>query len=126
MQVPDEMRKCVVFLYCMVEGRERPAGTAFFVGWPIPDTDTATNLLLTAHHVIEGIRSFSDDGKVLLRLNTREEGAVWISTSVDSWYQPGPGLDCAVLDGEPDPELNVDYTGWLLRAPNEKQGPVSR
>lgn len=114
-QVPDSMRKAVVFLYCRVRGELRAAGTAFFVGWPVPEfPGNALGLLVTAHHVIAGIRGASDDGKALLRLNTKVGGATWAESSVDHWYQGDPSVDCAVLPWVPDPEMSVDYVGWHI------------
>jgi hypothetical protein len=115
MLVPDEMRKCVAFLYYRKNGKILPAGTAFFVGYPLPDDpDRAVTLLLTAHHVIAGIQAQSDDDQVLLRLNTKDGGATWAESHAGSWYQHDSSVDCAILPWSPPTELNVDYRAWHL------------
>jgi hypothetical protein len=105
MQVPDEMRKSVVFPYYRANGEQRPAGTAFFGGYPVPGyRDKALPVLLTAHHVIAGIRQASDDGKTFIRLNARSGGAVFVEVPVDDWHHGDPQVDCAMLPWLPDPE----------------------
>jgi hypothetical protein len=113
MLVPDEMRKSVVFLYYRQGGNERPAGTAFFLGYtptgrPRPESAV---FLVTAHHVIAGIRGASDDGQVLIRMNTKDGGATWAEVSSDLWLHPQANVDCAVLSWIPPTELGVDYVG---------------
>jgi hypothetical protein len=110
------MRRCVVFLYYKKGGDMYPAGTAFFVAWPVPNHgDAGVVGLLTAHHVIAGIRgASSDDGNVHLRVNTEDGGATWVSVSAESWLHPDAGVDCAMLLWSPDPEMKLDYQVWHL------------
>src|SRR3954471_6027824 len=84
MRVPDEIRKCVVFL-----GYEHPRmgkvlnGTAFLVG--IGKDGCAFEYLVTAAHVIEGVR---DKGvnRVFVRANEMSGTAVEIFTDLTQWY----------------------------------------
>jgi len=114
LQVPEAMRNGVVFLYCRVGGELRPAGTAFFVAYPVTDDDSFT-VLLTAHHVIAGIERVSDDNRTLIRLNTLSGGATWFETSTEFWRHDDPHVDCALLPWHPPTEMNVDFSAWHLR-----------
>lgn len=115
MQVPDDMRKCVVFLYATVKGKMLPAGTAFFLFAAVPRHEGRTvALLFTADHVIDGIRQKSDDRKVTIRMNAQDGGTVTHTTSVDDWIHPDPHVDCAMLPWVPPPEMGVDFAGWLI------------
>jgi hypothetical protein len=104
----------VVFLYFRKGGQLRPAGTAFFGGYPIPEHPTrAITTLLTAQHVIAHIRIHSDDGVVLLRVNTTAGGVEWYETSEGDWFHDGSSTDCAVLLFRPSLESS-DWAGWSL------------
>jgi hypothetical protein len=116
MQIPNEMRDSVVFLYCVVQGETRPAGTAFFVAYNIvPESPgNAFHVVLTAHHVIDSIRRLSDDGIVRMRLNTKGGGTAWFHCPVDSWRHDDPNVDCALLPWYPPDELDAKYAAWQL------------
>lgn len=115
MQVPEEMLKCVVFVYVAKGNERKPAGTAFFVGYPVPGyTEEPLGLLLTANHVIAAIRAHGDDGKVHLRFNKKTGGTVWAAVPLDAWHQPDSKVDCAMFLFRPEPELGVDYRAWAL------------
>ncbi|HEY3462750.1 MAG TPA: hypothetical protein VGK62_04765 [Gaiellaceae bacterium] len=120
MLVPDEMRKCVAFLYYRRSGQIKAAGTGFFVGWPT-DGENAAMMLVTAHHVIDGIRRHSDDGDVLIRLNTTDGGSTLIAAAIDEWFHPRADLDCAVLFWQPPQEAHIDVRFWLLRTDHAAQ-----
>lgn len=118
MQVPDAMRKAVVFLYCTRKGQRVVAGTGFFVGCPIvghpnpaiPESTFA--VLLTANHVIAAIRQHSDDGKVFVRFNTLDDGSDTHECRVDDWLHEASDVDCALLMWRPLPEQNADMVSW--------------
>ncbi len=115
MLVPDEMRKGVVFVYLSRDGALSPAGTAFFMADRLPENELSTwGYLLTAHHVIEGVKRHGDDGKVHLRLNVRGGGSRRLSHQVDEWIHPDKGLDFSILPWEYLPELNLDWRAWML------------
>lgn len=86
MQVPDQMRDGVVFLYAQDAGQKRPAGTGFFVMRRVAGHDGRTlAVLMTAHHVIDAIRRYGDDHNVWIRVNSREGGAQWFDVPTERW-----------------------------------------
>src|ERR1043165_651403 len=85
MLIPDEVRKCVVFVgYRDADGVPRFAGTAFFV---VRSSTVAPGIgfvsIVTAKHVIDKIRD--KNATVLIRVNFRTGGARWIDTVTDGW-----------------------------------------
>jgi hypothetical protein len=111
MRVPDEILSCVVFLgYEVAPGELQFAGTAFFVTKQLegfPDSDVV--YIVTAKHVIEGIRQ-QGAPYVYLRMNTVAGGASLLRTDSARWKSdPGdPFLDVAVLAWAP-PREDLDY-----------------
>ena len=97
MQIPKEIRGCVVFLgYRDDAGVEHFAGTAFYVGRTIA-VGYGFTYLVTAKHVIDGIRGKGKD-QVLMRVNQTRGNAVWVDTPIDHWI-PHPtdsSVDVAV------------------------------
>jgi hypothetical protein len=116
MQVPDQMRKAVVFLYGTRKGERVPFGTAFFAAYPLPENLGNPGLLITANHVIAALKTETDDRKVLIRINTREGPATWIKCDVDEWEHPDTRVDFAYMPWSYDETLNADMIGWLLGA----------
>lgn len=102
MLVPDEVRKSVVFIAYRPpgyeEGRLKLAGTGFFIGATIQGTDRALNYVVTARHVIDGIRLASIDGKVYVRVNSASGPPVIAATSLEDWclHPGGVSVDVAV------------------------------
>jgi hypothetical protein len=94
MIVPDEIRKCVVFVGEERSGADpRACGTAFFVAFQIEGTDLSGIFCITTKHTfIKG--NFYD--KVFLRLNFRDGKAHWIETERALWFNhPDPTVDLA-------------------------------
>ncbi len=115
MQIPDDLRQSVVFLYCRINGVVRAAGTACFVSYPISGHPNAVLCLLTAHHVLAKVRIHSDDDRVLIRINTRDGSAAWHEVAVDNWFHPeGINIDCAVLLWAPPASMNAQWRSWNL------------
>ena len=105
MIVPDNIRKCVVFVgFRMATGEFRLAGSAFYIG---RDTGTETVkdvFLVTARHVIDGIGNLGID-KVYVRANTTAGTSLWAECSVSGWlfHSAGQSVDIALLKtGIPD------------------------
>jgi hypothetical protein len=99
MLVPDEVRKCVVFVaHESSNGHKRCIGTAFFVSRPIVKNELHAVYCVTAKHLLDQIRSRSGY-KVLLRVNLVGKGAEWVETSLTDWQMhPVDGnADVAVL-----------------------------
>jgi hypothetical protein len=89
MRIPDEMRKCVVFVgYRNREGVHCFAGTAFFVSRELIGLQKSFMYVVTAKHVIDKIRDKNCD-KVCLRTNFSDGKARWVDTDIGHWiYHP--------------------------------------
>jgi hypothetical protein len=100
MHIPDEIRKCVVFIGNRgVDGEMEFRGTAFLAGRLVEDIGSWIHLV-TAAHIIRGMTTLPYfDGKVLLRVNDREGAAQTLEVSADKWlYHPEEeNVDVAVL-----------------------------
>jgi len=99
MQVPDEVRKCVLFICCQSPDRLELLGTAFLVAEPIENTDYIFPYIVTAKHLIEDVRRYGIDEKVYLRVNQRDGNFRFIATDIKSWifHPDDPFVDVAVL-----------------------------
>lgn len=126
MIVSDELRGCVVFIYFDDKsGVRRPAGTAFFVSF---DRSHGAHghwtYLVTAKHVLDGIRAARADGMMYLRVNVKGAGFAYLPCSVEVWTtHPDTTLidDVAVLPWNPEAEF--EYRSYRLEdSVNEKTG----
>lgn len=118
MQVPDEIRDSVVFLYSQQDLGPAAMGTAFFVAITAGDESQPLTpgvdghpYLVTARHVIDGIRDYGTDGKVHVRVNLRDGGIAFVETEADEWRSLSDGadlVDIAVLPWGSTPQL-LDY-----------------
>lgn len=118
MIVPDVLRKCVCFIYFDDEhGVRRPAGTAFVTC--VPRTHGREGqwvYLVTANHILNGIRARRPDGAISLRFNLVGGGVHYASSHVDQWLtHPDRTLvdDVAILPWAPPAEL-VEYLVFPL------------
>jgi hypothetical protein len=87
MLVPDQVRKCVVFVgYKNAKNEYELAGTGFFVSRPSRDPvgGYGFSYLVTARHVIDGIRSTGADS-VALRVNNKSGRAQWVEIPLGNW-----------------------------------------
>jgi Trypsin-like peptidase domain len=85
MEIPPEVMKCVVFIgYRLFDGTEKFAGSGFLLHRSLENMQGGFNYVVTAGHVVEGIRKKGLD-KVLLRVNQKSGTAVWIETSINDW-----------------------------------------
>jgi len=107
MKVPDEIRKSVAFVGYQVNDQIKLAGTAFFAADPIADTEASLIWLVTAAHVINGIRTAAPASKVYVRMNTCDGGTTWLETDYGDWIIHN-AADLAVLNYAPSHDL-VDY-----------------
>jgi len=108
MYIPDEIRKCVVFVALeMANGEKRLVGTAWLLSRPIEGTNEVFLYIVTTRHVIDGIRS-KGLNKVFLRLNHSSGNAVWYETDLERWlFHPSDaGVDVAVLKDAIPPEAD--------------------
>jgi hypothetical protein len=116
--VPNELLKCVVFLgYQMADGSYRFAGTAFFVDRPVAEDlpEYAFGYLVTAKHVIEGVRR-TGLNQVWLRANVKGGGVAWGATNVNDWvYHTRSACDIAAMRVRMPPEgehLSISAPLW--------------
>jgi hypothetical protein len=99
MQLPEEIRKCVVFVgQATNSGAIRMLGTAFFLARTYEGTDQGFTYCITAKHIVEGIRR-SGGYQVFLRVNLRGDKFQWISTDLGKWlfHPTDDTVDVAVL-----------------------------
>lgn len=111
MVIPDEIRKCVVFLAFNSNSGPRLAGTAFFVSYPIKEVEGKLFFyLITAKHVIEKINENSADNKAFIRFNTRTDGSEFVVSNINQWkfHPTDNSVDIAILAWAP-PQDKFDY-----------------
>lgn len=110
MRIPEIVRKCVVFVgYRMASGEFRFAGTAFFMGRFIDDLQVGFKYVVTARHVVDGIRDLGLKD-VFLRMNKSDGTSMdWFQTNASSWlgHPDGPSVDVAVLRLHPNFQWNL-------------------
>ncbi|HLY12567.1 MAG TPA: hypothetical protein VKW04_24905 [Planctomycetota bacterium] len=114
MRVPDEVRKCVVFLaYVDADGQYRFAGTGFFFATPAAKGQGTWVDVVTAKHVIQQIEARAKDGMVWLRMNQKKGGVGSAPTPIEAWVKhPDQTVDVAVLQYAPPPDLlDVRFLG---------------
>lgn len=86
MQVPPEVRKCVVFIgYKAGDGRLKLGGTAFFVSIPARELELYFVYLVTAKHIIDKAQKKSIDQKVYLRANFKDGSTRTVGVPIDDW-----------------------------------------
>lgn len=99
MIVSDNIRKCVVFVgYQMADGRMRLAGSAFFLGTDKDGVQATDVFLVTAKHVVDGIRKLGLT-EVFVRANTNGGQSVWAKCQSTDWlfHPTDPSVDVALL-----------------------------
>lgn len=99
MQVPDEIRKSVVFLCFRDSGGIKLAGTGFLMVVGMKEINIVFGYLVTAKHVIVGIQRRSVDGEVLVRINMKTGPSQFVVTKNADWkFHPDDhGVDVAVV-----------------------------
>lgn len=105
MRVPSRIKKCVVFLACRKHnGTLVNVGSAFF----LQSRDKKGCYLVTAKHVIEGVRGKLLLEEVSIRANSKDGHAILIDTKTSEWrYHPeDASVDVAVLPMMPFPEMD--------------------
>jgi hypothetical protein len=116
MLVPDEVRKCVVFLIYKNKFTKSDTlvGTAFFVS--VKEEEFGLNFvyLVTAKHVIEAIEEKSLDKKVYIRINQKDKPSITLWSDLNKWkFHPSISeptnkamyIDVAVLEWHPNVEI---------------------
>jgi len=122
MLIPDEIRKCVVFVCSnSASAGIQPRGTAFLFATMIAHEHNLVRVdVVTAKHVIIGIReSLTTDGQVLLRLNLRDGGTHVMVTQPGHWHLD-PSADVAVLNAEiSSKDFDVKYLSASISAADD-------
>lgn len=97
MRVPDEILKSVCFIgYEMANGERRIAGTGFIFQRSLVGQGHV-NCIVTARHVIEGIKRKGIE-KVGLKLNSKSGRSLWHLLPMSDWY---------LEDSEDSPDVAV-------------------
>ncbi len=108
MIVPDDVRKCVVFIgYRLANGEMHLAGSAFFLGKDSGDGKASDVFLVTAKHVINGIRKLGLS-EIYVRANTTSGDSIWLQCQSADWqfHPTDPTADVAILRAGISAELD--------------------
>ena len=85
MIVPDQIRKCVVFIgYQLADGQMRLAGSGFFLARRQHGDNVRDVFLVTAKHVIDGIHKLGLT-EIFIRANTTTGQSVWTKCQSTDW-----------------------------------------
>jgi len=115
MLVKKEILNCVGFvLYKDKDGNPHYCGTAFFIGEYIEDIDKSFVYIVTAKHVVAGIKTVENDGNLYLRVNVKNGDTGLATINLDDWeYHDDPFVDAAVYFGALNSE-DVDYNTFPI------------
>ncbi|MCK5577053.1 MAG: trypsin-like peptidase domain-containing protein [Dehalococcoidales bacterium] len=85
-------------------------GTAFFVSAPLDIPDHHDCYLITAKHVIEGIKEKSIDQKVYVRMNLKSAPAKFVQAPIEKWlfHPEEANVDVAIFNWIPQQDI-YDY-----------------
>jgi hypothetical protein len=114
MRVPDEILKCVVYVYFQEDGdsdeMRRAIGTGFFVSIPSKTANVVYPYLVTAKHcVVEPMQR----GRLFVRINTKAGSSAYVEIR-DGWVFPDdPSSDLAVIPFWIPPDIveRLDFRG---------------
>jgi len=99
MIIREDIRKCVVFIgYRMADGKMRLAGSGFFLGKESTEQKADNVFLVTAKHVIDGIRRLGLP-EVFIRANATNGTSVWVRCQSNDWlfHKTDTSVDVALL-----------------------------
>jgi len=116
MFIQEEILGCVTFiLYKDLEGEFHHVGTGFFIGEYVKEVDSTLIYVVTAKHIIGGIKVRKNDGYVYLKMNFKEGGTRLTSTVLEDWeyHDSDPFADVAVFFGAPKTNF-YKYIGLSL------------
>lgn len=108
MIVNDDIRKCVVFIGIKeADEKYKTVGTAFYIGRDICNTTVGCPYLVTARHVIDGIKNLGLD-EVYLRINLKSGGADWAVVPINAWrnHPKDDNVDVAIMYLNIPPEFD--------------------
>lgn len=117
--IPNDLLKCVVFLGYRDEHEQYHfTGSGFWISRPGPSDIRDVYrpaYLATAAHVIATIKKESADGRVWMRVNTKQGVQEWRETPLQCWAtHPDDSVDIAVLKIGIDEAF--DHVAWPMEA----------
>jgi hypothetical protein len=109
MQIPADIRKCVVFLLSLEGGELIPRGTAFLVSVPSKIDPRFTSMyLVTARHVINRIAYADEGGKIRVRYNTKNGGVEVTAVDPKVWVgHPDVAEDVDIVIAPINPNFQI-------------------
>lgn len=106
MQIPQEIKKCVCFIYYpAVNGNRILLGTGFFVFDEVKE-NFGFVYCVTAKHILENVKINNLSKNIILRINLTSGESTYISSEIDDWVINFDD-DIAVLSFIPTPELDI-------------------
>ena len=118
-KIPRDIVNCVVYLGSQDHAHQYQwRATGFFVSYPLVprwQTDMRISYLVTAYHVIHGLRG-EGHRHIWLRLNTKSGGVAEWKTNIDDWRgHPSRNVDVAVYPiSNPQLGQEIEY-GAVMR-----------
>lgn len=121
MQIQDEVRKCVVFVGYESGQGMRWVGTAHLVCVPGKGDGYGFPYLVTAKHLIDGIKRKSSSGSIFLRVNLIDGGWEYVKTEADDWgYAENSDVDdVAVTFWVPHNDLDFRFLSVDMAATSQ-------
>lgn len=103
MQIPDEIRRCVVFIACKTQQGFKMIGTGFFCGINSEDQEFHFRYLVTAKHVLAKLQEskINIDDNLWIRVNVRSGGFEYVPIPFSHWLS------------HPDSNISVDVIACL-------------
>ena len=111
MQIPDEIRKCVVFIAHLDKNNQKILkGTGFFVSIETPDKSMNFVYLVTARHIVANIIShkLAVDNNIWIRINKKIGGFDFIAVPMSAFIPHPDSVDVMILPYAPDIRI-YDY-----------------
>ncbi len=118
MLIPDDIRKCVVFIGLKLNnGTYSERGTGFFLSRNSGNTSQEFLYLITAKHVIDKIKK-TGLKTVCIRVKLSTGLSQWVETPLDQWlYHPtDKTVDVALLRIEPSGNKYFDHRHYPLES----------
>jgi hypothetical protein len=115
-QLPNEIRKCVVFICRNTNSGMKFFGTAFFIREYIDKTNKIDYFdhLITAKHILVKLWEIKPNELVYLRINRKDNGYDLIDISSNQWqFHPDPFVDVAIIPFIKVPDY-IDYLPYPL------------
>ena len=105
MQIPDEIRKCVVFIAHLDKNNQKILkGTGFFISIETPDKSMNFVYLVTARHIVANIIShkIAEDNNIWIRINKKIGGFDFIAVPMSNFIPHPDSVDVMILPLTPD------------------------